>query len=202
MSKDYRGNDGWYEEPDGEIASGNNQNQAYFPPLKERDLEIPHDMYTGVGPSDDINIFSDNIDEAPGLDESDEDENDKVIGINDVQGTSAVRKAAKPRHPSMGAGRPARSIQESIHGDSERDTGNPHYHQPPAEPLSPEQVAINKRRLPEARKAITAGPDPDDKAMQPAKTGQVLTPEEIKAGRAAIKDIRTNVLPLNRQNKP
>jgi len=117
------------------------------------------------------------------------------------------RNAAKARgtHPSMGTIKPLpqRGINiESRHGDSERDVGSPDYHKPAPKPLTPKEIETNVRRLPGARDAITAGPDPDDVESLPSQTGPVRSPEEIETGRAAIQNIRDNVLPFNRQNKP
>ena len=145
MSKEFDGNDGWMNGPDGEIESGSNQNQPYFPPRDERDQEIPHDMYGDEDPSDDINLFSDDIDEEAYIDELDSDQ-DNVIGINDIKGTSSARRAARPRHPSAWKGQ--------SRGDAELDTGKPPYHMPAEKPLSDDEKDINRKGIIAARQAL------------------------------------------------
>lgn len=131
-----------------------------------------------------------------------------VIDISTIaEEIPGERSAAKARgtHPSMGTIKPLpqRGInRESRHGDSERDVEAPDYHKPAPEPLTPEEIATNVRRLPGARDAITEGPDPDDVESLPTQTGPARTQAEIETGRAAIQNIRDNVLPFNRQNKP
>ena len=136
---------------------------------------------------------------------------DQGWGVSDIstipEDKPGDRNAATARgtHPSMGTIKPLppRGInRESRHGDSERDIDGPDYLKPAPEPLTPEEIATNVRRLPEARDAITAGPDPDDIESLPTQTGPVRSPEEIETGRAAIQNIRDNVLPFNRQNNP
>ena len=144
MSEKYDGNDGWKMGPDGEIESGSNQNQPYYPSKEDRDTEIPHDMYGDEDPSDDIDLFSEDVEDESYIDELDEDDSN-VIGINDIKGTSSARRAAKPRHPSAWRGRVV---------DGAFDTSKPDYHEDAPKPVSPDQKEITRRGIAASRKVL------------------------------------------------
>ena len=142
MSEKYNGNDGWMEGTDGEITSGSNQNQPYFPKDKERDQEIPHDMYGDYDPTDDLDLFnSDDLEE-----ELEDDDMDNVIGIHNIKGEATEIAAAKRRHPGQWRG--------PVRGDSELDTGKPDYFNEVPAPLGDEQKEINRRGIQASKDAL------------------------------------------------
>ena len=145
MSREFDGNDGWMNGPDGEIESGSNQNQPYFPPKEERDQEIPHDMYGDYDPTDDLDLFnSDDLEEEP-----EDDDMDNVIGIHNIKGEATEIAAAKRRHPGQWRG--------PVRGDSELDTGKPDYFNEVPAPLGDEQKEINRRGIQASKDALNGG---------------------------------------------
>ena len=131
-----------------------------------------------------------------------------VSGIEEVPEVEpGDRDRAKRRgtHPSLSGIRPLPkrgSTREGRHGDSERDTGNPDYLQPVQPPLTEEEKKSIEDNVPIAREAITAGPDPEDvETVTPDNTPK-RSQQEIETGRAAIQNIRDNVLQFKPKKNP
>ncbi|MCX6729331.1 MAG: hypothetical protein NTV95_01615 [Candidatus Saccharibacteria bacterium] len=224
MSSEFDGNTGWMNGPDGEITSGSNQNQAYFPPKEERDQEMPHDMYGDYDPTDDLDLFnSDDLEEEP-----EDDDMDNVVGIHNIEGEATEIAAAKRRHPGQWKG--------PIRGDSELDTGKPlddivtkdlglsrdHSTRPsvinkplsnagpiPGDESGPttdgrhaveypdvEHKAAAAKNGPAAHEAITAGSDPNDTEAQSTNDSTKLTPEQKEISLRGVQAAK-NALPSN-----